>query len=684
MFKKALPIWLENKEKEKNIQAKFEADFIGEECTILKITGATFYKVFLNGNLIHYGPSPTAGGYARVDVIKLDVNSGEKNTILVEAAGYNCYTYAAVKQISYIQAEILCHDKCIAATGYDFTGYFVASKVQKTMRYSFQRHFTEVWDMTKEDIREAVSIQKLDLKYLERRAPLPDIDVEQIKTAYSKSEFLYTENDWRISSLQGATDNIGDEIDGFELNDIVHRPIKELSNFNYNITAKRVMLPCGLSEGEFAAFECGKNTCGMINLRYKADGNCKIIIAFDEKLIDGKFDYKNWETFNVIEVNSAGETNFTNFEVYGFKYFAVFVVEGTLEIEEVNVVKIRNPIKNPPKLNCEDEEILKIYASACESARCNSLAIFMDCPTRERAGWLCDSYFAAQAAYTFSGNTYIEDDFIENFTLAKCDKLPKGMLPMCYPADHPNGNYIPQWAMWFILQLDQYKGRNKNVNIEEYKQLSYNLLKHFESFENEFQLLENLSGWNFVEWSEANAWTEGINFPTNMLYCHINKIIGGWFNDKALITKSEMLKRKIIELSFDGKFFGDQALRNQDNVPILCEHISEVCQYYAFMFEIADRENFNELYKMLVTDFVPGSENWNNIEKANAFMGMYMRMELLLKWGHKDQLLKEIKMFFGHMSDITGTLWEHKHMTNSLNHGFTAYLCVLLLEIFNK
>ena len=30
------------------------------------------------------------------------------------------------------------------------------------------------------------------------------------------------------------------------------------------------------------------------------------------------------------------------------------------------------------------------------------------------------------------------------------------MLPMCYPADHYDGNFIPNWAMWFVLELEEY------------------------------------------------------------------------------------------------------------------------------------------------------------------------------------------------------------------------------------
>ncbi len=684
MFTKALPIWLKNKEKEKNIQAKFKAEFIGGEGTVLKIAGATWYKVFLNGKLIHYGPSQTAGGYFRVDAVGLDVKVGEKNTVLIEAAGYNCRAYAAVRSVSFVQAEVLCSGNPVVATGFDFEGFCVPSRIQKTLRYSFQRHFTEVWDLSKADISEEVTALDLDIKYLERRAPLPDMAVEKIGEVYCKGEFNREENDWQIPGLQGAVDNICDIIDGFELKEISHRPLKELSEFKYTISEKREAFPCRISEGNFASFKCRKNTCGLINLKYKAAEGSRFIIAFDEKLVDGKFDCKNWDVFNVIEVKAGSEMSFTNFEVYGFQYFAVFAVEGTIELEEVSVTKIINPIANPPKLNCNDKEILKIYEAAIESARCNSLGIFMDCPTRERAGWLCDSYFTAPAVYMLEGNTLVEDDFIENFVLARCDDLPEGMLPMCYPADHPNSNHIPQWAMWYLLELNQYRERNKNVDISHYKELSYKLLNYFKGFENEFMLLEDLPGWNFVEWSKANEWTAGINFPTNMLYSFVNKLVGGWFDDDELKEKAEIIKNKVIEMSFDGKFFRDQALRNEEIVPVLCEHISEACQYYAFMFDIADTDNYNDLYKTLATEFEPESGNYPHIEKANALMGMYMRMELMLKWGHKEQLLKEVKMFFGQMADITGTLWEHKYMAASLNHGFTAYLCVLLLKIFNN
>lgn len=56
-------------------------------------------------------------------------------------------------------------------------------------------------------------------------------------------------------------------------------------------------------------------------------------------------------------------------------------------------------------------------------------------------------------------------------------------------------------------------------------------------------------------------------------------------------------------------------------------------------------------------------------------------MELLCKWGNYEQLVREIKSFFSGMAKITGTLWEYNEtIDNSMNHGLSSYLAVLLLE----
>ena len=105
----------------------------------------------------------------------------------------------------------------------------------------------------------------------------------------------------------------------------------------------------------------------------------------------------------------------------------------------------------------EQKQLREIADAAVRTYRQNALDLFMDCPSRERAGWLCDSFFTARTEHALTGQCTVEKAFLENFLLAeRFAHLPDGMLPMCYPADHYDGNFIPNWAMWFVLELEEY------------------------------------------------------------------------------------------------------------------------------------------------------------------------------------------------------------------------------------
>ncbi|MBR2948887.1 MAG: hypothetical protein IKC46_03395 [Lachnospiraceae bacterium] len=680
MFLKAKPVWLKDLAYEMNIQARFVTEFTGADNLLLKLTGASFYKVLLNGRLIHYGPAPTAKGYARVDEIALAAEAGS-NRLEIEAASYNCYNFECVKQPGFIQAEIVSADGTVlAATGYDFAGYRVNSRLQKTTRYSFQRQFAECWNLHLPDTACEIEIRDLDVIYLKRRAPMPDLEPETIEKAICVDTYSWIENDWQMDSLQGAIDRIDEQRNGFVLDEITETPWLTVSKLGYTISDKPQTVPMKLAKGQFAMFKNKKNTAGLFHITGTAAEGTKLLFVFDEKLVDGQFRYKHWEIVNTFSVAMSGKVDFTNFVISGFQLWAIYVLEGAIDLDSAEVIKCRNSMPEIPRPNTEDEVLQKIYDAAVETYKCNSLGIYMDCPSRERAGWLCDSYFTAQAEYAFTGETWVEDDFVENYLIQTCETIPRGMLPSMYPTDLISGSYMPQWAMWFILELDQYKDRNKAVSVDSFYQTAYDLLAHFEGYENEYGLLERTPN-NFLEWSKANDWGQDVNYPSNMLYSEMLEVIGKWYQDEKLLKKAESIRQTIREMSFDGQFFRDHSVRNEKNELILCEDISEVCQHYAFRFGVADSESYPELYRILLEELKPSVQKWG-FPKLNSLMGMYMRMELLNEWGLHDVLEEEIKDFFGHMADITGTLWEHKHMLASLNHGFASYIGALLLQMY--
>ena len=104
----AKPVWPEGREKEWNCQVGFTAEFDGRDAlvasnAVLRYTGATMCRVFLNGEFLGYGPARAAHGFVRVEELPLGgkLKPG-RNVIAIEVAGYNCDSFYTVRQSSFL------------------------------------------------------------------------------------------------------------------------------------------------------------------------------------------------------------------------------------------------------------------------------------------------------------------------------------------------------------------------------------------------------------------------------------------------------------------------------------------------------------------------------------------------------------------------------------------------------
>ena len=117
-FNKALPVWEEGKEKEPNTNLIFRAVFNKGEDTLLRIAGQMHYVVRINGKLLFEGPARCAAGWNRADEFRLDSWLDENENILsVAVEGLYATGFSAVRQPSFLCAEIEQDGKIIAATG---------------------------------------------------------------------------------------------------------------------------------------------------------------------------------------------------------------------------------------------------------------------------------------------------------------------------------------------------------------------------------------------------------------------------------------------------------------------------------------------------------------------------------------------------------------------------------------
>ena len=159
------------------------------------------------------------------------------------------------------------------------------------------------------------------------------------------------------------------------------------------------------------------------------------------------------------------------------------------------------------------------------------------------------------------------------------------------------------------------------------------------------------------------------------------------YGDDELIEQAEKMRETIRRLSYNGKFFTDNMVRNEQGVLVNPGEQTEVCQYYAFYLGTATPELYPELWNTLVYDFGPYRRENNKYPEvyfANAFIGNYLRLDMMAKNGNMKEVLDNIEGYFYNMALTTGTLWENDSTVASLDHGFASHVLVWLLRAKNE
>ena len=271
----------------------------------------------------------------------------------------------------------------------------------------------------------------------------------------------------------------------------------------------------------------------------------------------------------------------------------------------------------------------------------------------------------------------------DNFLLApQRPELPEGMFPMCYPADQRDGNFIPNWALWLVLELEEYVARSGDSALAAaFEPRVMALFDYFRRFRNQDGLLERLEKWVFVEWSRANEFVQDVNYPTNMLYSAALRAAARMYRRDELSREADQVAAVVRAQSYDGDFFVDNAVRQEGRLSPT-RNRTEACQYYAFCFGVASPQTHPQLCRKLVEEFGPlrRPEAHPDIHPANLLMGHFLRFDFLSGLGQRRRIAQELKVLFLPMAQLTGTLWEHDSPRASLNHGFASHAAHVLLR----
>ncbi len=703
MFWKALPVFEAGKETEMNTFYGFYTTVTKGDDTVLRIAGSSLYSISVNGRFIFSGPARTAHGYYCVDEITLDAHlTAERNVLTVRLSSYNCNSFSLIDVPGFLSAEVVRNGEVIAYTDADGKGGFscveLDERIRRVMRYSFQRNFTESYRLDKRYMtfdrdpassgHRVVTLKEQESKqFLPRAVFLPLFEKEPPQAIVGEGRIetvidapIHRERQHKKTAIFKC----------FDEDDLEYRVIDEARRMSFEPETESVcaLAPLSLGKMRYADIQFPCNVTGFIELTFTVTEDCELFLLFDEVYNGNTVDYLRLSCANIVTLEAkAGHYHLLTQEPYTFRYLRAACRSGTVTIDEITVRRAGYPaLAERPAI--ADEELQRIYDAAVETFRQNTYDIFMDCPSRERAGWLCDSFFTARVERYLTGKAEVERNFISNFLYHEKDaNIPDGMLPMCYPADHTDGVYIPNWAMWFVLELEEYLAFTCDRElIDRAEKKVMDLLAFLRRYENADGLLEKLDSWVFVEWSRSNQLVQDVNFPTNMLYARMKRAIASLYGHTSLIAEAEQIEAYIRDNTIVNGFFCDNAQRGENGSLILSGECTESCQYYAFFMNIATPDSHPELWKILTEDFGPQRKTENRypqIAFANSFIGNYLRLDLLLRYGRKEKLLDEIRGYFLYMADKTGTLWENDSDFASCNHGFASYIAVLIREALN-
>lgn len=692
-FVKASPVWERGTQYAMNRTVAFVSTVSGKntDCT-LALAGSTSFTVFVNGNFVAHGPARCAHGFYRVDeyalskYLDLDVN-----TVEIRVSGYNVNTFAYLDQPSFLCAEIVLGTDVMACTGtpaLNFVAYGVDEKITKVHRFSYQRPFTENYRLDGKSFdytdRTPLDIEACgDKHFICRDMPYGEYDILSPKTVMGKGRVDYSEKEKYFADR--AITTITDKYKGYYEKELEFRSYVEVGKMDFSdrTPAEMSYNNIEIDADTYVDVDMGANETGLISVEVEAHDDCELYLTFDEVLMpDGSINCFRFDTSNVVTLlMKKGSYRLVSAEPYVMRYLRIVAKGGRVTLKKFSLIEVAFPKSLINSRFVSDDEVMKkIYDAALRTFRANVVDVYMDCPSRERAGWLCDSFFTSRVERLLTGASAVEKQYLANFIIpGQHPALPEGMLPMCYPSDVIDGAFIPNWAMWYVLELGEYLERTGDVEfIEGVRERVYALCNYFKSFENEFGLLEKLKGWIFVEWSKCNYLVQDVSFPSNMMYARMLRCVADLYGDTSLADKAQKIKETVNEMAMtESGFYCDNAVRDENGKLVLSGERTETCQYYAFFCDFATPETHPELWDRLVNEFGYDREKtgkYPEIYPAAPFIGNYLRLDLLHRYGYYEKLYGDIRGYFEYMADRTGTLWEHAGVQASCNHGFASHV----------
>jgi len=661
------------------------------------VTSSSSSRLFVNGEPVWFGPKRGAEGYAVIS--RISVRADGRLVVCFDAMHYGINSFQYAEQKAFAGIEVYFGGKLIADIS-SFVCHRFDDRVKKVERYSCQRNFLEFYDYSDDPQKRfcgysdnsPLTLSAVEgVRIIESEGCEPSLKRIEINNLADKGELFVKEK--YFDEIIPPYARVCDTCLGYTDSELDCRVSSEASRLGFSACDGGTR---GLLDNGYETYILADEKTGWFSFCAEARENAELFFIFDEisptkeelEKIDGGLSFycendkypiafNRLTAVNVVKFRfrKGGRYHVCTMEPYAFKYLKIASL-SEVKISDLSLILSERPENEVFNLKCSDEGFAKIVRAAVNTFNQNSIDIYMDCPSRERAGWLCDSFFLARAEKLLTGSARTENAFLTNYLIAPpTAHLPEEMFPMCYPSTFLSGNYIPNWALWLIIELYDGEKSGRNELFAEFRDKVILLLTFFERYLNEYGLLESLDKWIFIEWSHSNWFVRDLNFPTNMLYACALETAGKAYGIEKYVKQAEKIRETIYKLAYNGSFFVDHAMRENGKL-VVKPDITETCQYYALFFMKDICDGISGYKDRVISSFgTRRNPEYDYVHPSNAFIGNFLRLEILRADGNAKLLFEECINKFLYMANRTGTLWENMTASASCNHGFASYVC---------
>ena len=666
------------------------------------ISAQNIYRLYINEEIVMQGPRRTAHGYLRVDDI--DVSKyllGGENHIAVELIEYgnmyNKYSNDSTLEDGMLIMEICSGKKRIFSTGVeDMSVLRLDYRVKKSERISHSREAIEIyninedsgaWRKGKGEYLTATAVD-IDKTYLCTSVLIPTLKKLKFENVISYGACRIDKNKkFKTDFYEG-----GDYFERFD--EYVYKDCRQTVDIPptcTKISKKNGEFFIESGEDSYIMLDMGRSAVGLLCIDMESDAGTVDIVRSEMLDKKGNMPYY-YGTVSRVHT-SGGNIRQVFFEAGLYRYLKIYF-RGckNIRIKDISLLEYSYPDENKCSFLCNDENINKLYRAAKDTLLFNALDVFMDCPDRERGGWLCDSLWTARAASLMLSDDRVEREMLETFLLTDKDGMYKGFYPEAYPASKDNYKAftgITTWSFWLMCQLCEYVNRTGDIEFAlEFKERVAAFVCGSMSYLGESGMLENLPC-VFVDWSMANnaVNVSPISTAANALYSYTLENLGKLYDEKIWVDNAISIRnslKKAIEDNGGGAIIPDSFERNAHGKLVGRGYTSEACTFTALWAGLYNKEENMPAIKFAKDHMgtCPKYPSDLNIGKSNLFIGLCIRLDMLARLGYYDVMFKDmLDIYMWQLKEGPGTLWECNYIdTSSRCHGFSSHVGVHLLR----